>query len=317
MDRGEPIPKMTSQQEVIKPQPNESVDAAENSAKPEAEPTPEKESVAEIERKDIFRPIKRGESFPGGMPILTGENKASFNKQVGMLYGGDGEAHGKWGRVSLSRDKATKIFYQPDNLLNVFALEFMRKYEGVAGLPKFEGVVPNGYQMERLKGKSLGKLINTEFDRDYDNKKSTTKEKLQRVISREQAQELLDRIAEFHKGTGRVHGDLGHFDNVVIDPEGKIRLIDCEWERIGNQTPASELQSVYEYLTEECGFSDLSLPETISSEEASANLERFMKEVIEKVEMDPVIGPKVLKYKDQKVDIKISENGEIQVKEIG
>lgn len=260
------------------------------------------------------RPIEKGENFPGGMPILVGEDKAKFDEQAETLYGGEGEAHGKWGRVLFSNDKATKIFYQQNNLLNAFDLEFTRKYGGVAGLPKFEGVVPNGYQMERFRGESLGKLINTEFDRDYYDKRFTAKEKIQRVISKEQAQELLDKIAEFHKGTGRVHGDLGHLDDVVIDSEGRIRLTDPEWERIGSQTPSSELKGIYDYLTENAGYNDLILPETITDEEADKNLIDFMNSVILKVEMDPVVGSKITKFKDQEVDVKIAEDGQVLVK---
>ena len=188
----------------------------------EINPKPDVVTSKALEKKVLnenFRPIEKGENFPGGMPILVGEDKAKFDEQAETLYGGEGEAHGKWGRVLFSNDKATKIFYQPNNLLNAFDLEFTRKYGEVAGLPKFEGVVPNGYQMERFKGESLGKLINKEFDKDYYDKRFTAKEKIQRVISKEQAQELLDKIAEFHKGTGRVHGDLGHLDDVFIDSE--------------------------------------------------------------------------------------------------
>lgn len=263
-----------------------------------------------------FRPIKKGECFSGGMPILRTDDKAKFDDQVVPIYGGDGEAHGKWGRVLLFEDKATKIFYQPDNLLNACDLEFIRKFGGIAGLPKFEGVVPNGYQMEKFKGESLGKLINREFDKDYYEKKFKAKEKIQRVISREQAQELLDRIVEFHKGTGRVHGDLGHLDDVIIDQKGKIRLVDPEWERIGDQTPSSELHGVFNYLKEEAGYDDLILPETISDEEAQKNLNDFIRDVIQKVEMDPVIGFKITKYKDQQVEVRINDDGEVQVREI-
>ncbi len=262
-----------------------------------------------------FRPIEKSECFSGGMPILVGDDKAKFDEQAETLYGGEGEAHGKWGRVLFSGNKATKIFYQPSNLLNAFDLEFTRRYGGVAGLPKFEGVVPNGYQMERFKGESLGKLINTEFDKDYYGKRFTAKEKIQRVISKEQAQELLDRIAEFHKGTGRVHGDLGHLDDFTIDSEGKIRLTDPEWERIGNETPAGELKGIYDYLTENAGYDGLILPETIRDEDARNNLEQFMEEVINKVEMDLVIGSKVTKYKEQGIEVRVNE-GEIQIKEI-
>ena len=176
--------------------------------------------------------------------------------------------------------------------------------------------MPDGYQMERFKGESLGTLIRQELDKDFYKHEFTTQQKLQRVISKEQAQELLDRIAEFHKGTKRVHGDLGHMDDVIIDNQGKLRLTDPEWERIADQTPSGELQGVYDYLTKEGGFTDLVLPETISDEEARLGLAQFIDEVKQKVKMDPVIGFKVLKVKDSQVEIKTSEAGDIFVKQI-
>ena len=194
-------------------------------------------AVSKIPEKPVlnenFRPIEKGESFPGGMPILSGEDKEKFNQQAESLYGGDGSGHGKWGNVYLSGEKATKIFKQPNNINNAYDLEFMRKYGGIAGLPKFIGVVPNGYQMERFKGESLANLVNQEFNKDRDLKMNNS-EKWVRIISREQAQELLDKVVEFHNGTGRVHGDLGHWDDIIVEPDGKIRLTDPEWERIGD-----------------------------------------------------------------------------------
>lgn len=263
-----------------------------------------------------FHPIEKGESFTGSMPLLIGVEKTMFEKQLETLYGGDGKESGKWGEVFLSGNKATKIFYQPDNLLNIFDMEFIRKYGGVAGLPKFIGVVPNGYQMERLKGESLGKLVNTELDRDYYNKEFTSKEKLQRVISKEQGQELLNKIVEFHKETRRVHGNLGKLDNIIIDSLGKIRLIDPEWEKIGDQTPGGELKDTFLYLTQEYGFTGLTLSGTISDNEAKDGLKEFTQSVIAKVEMNPVIGSKIIKFKDQKVDLRMTENGEIMVRKM-
>jgi len=259
-----------------------------------------------------FRPIEKGESFPGGMPILLGEDRTKFNEQAISLYG-ERVGGGKWGDVLLSDERATKIFKDPENILNAYDLEFMRKYGGVAGLPKFIGVVPNGYQMERFRGESLTKLVNQEFSRNRGLEISAS-EKWNRILSREQAQELLDRVAEFHKGTGRVHGDLGHWDDVVVEPDGRIRLTDPEWERIGGQTPSGELKSLYDFFTGVAGYKDLVLPGTISDEESQKNLQDFEQKVVGKVEMDKVIGQRIIDYRDRQVDIKIGEDGKVLVK---
>jgi hypothetical protein len=273
--------------------------------------------VSKIPEKPVlnenFRPIEKGESFSGGMPILLGENAVKFGQQAESLYGGDGNGNGKWGTVFLSNEIATKIFKLPNNIFNAYDLEFVKKYGGIAGLPKFIGVVPNGYQMERFQGESLVKLVDQEFNKSTE-LKTSTQEKWARILSREQAQELLDKVVEFHKGTGRVHGDLAHFDDVIVDSYGKIRLTDPEWERIGEQTPSQELASLYEFFTKFAGYKDLVLPETISDEESRKNLDNFEREVVEKVEINPLIGSSILKFKDQEVDIKIGDDGTVLVK---
>jgi hypothetical protein len=264
-----------------------------------------------------FRPIEKGESFPGGMPLLLGQDAMKFGQQAESLYGGDGSGRGKWGEVFLSGEKATKIFAQPNNLLNAFDLEFIRKYGGIAGLPKFIGVVPNGYQMERFKGESLANLVNQEFNKDRDIKISN-EEKWARILSREQAQELLNRVAEFHKGTGRLHGDLSHWDDIIVEPDGKIRLTDPEWEKIGDQTPHQELAGLYEFFTEKAGYKDLILPETISDDESRINLEKFKKEVVEKVDIEQSsfakLGSEITGCKDQQIGVKIGDDGTVLVK---
>jgi hypothetical protein len=159
----------------------------------------------------------------------------------------------------------------------------------------------------------LVKLVDQEFNKSTE-LKTSTQEKWARILSREQAQELLDKVVEFHKGTGRVHGDLAHFDDVIVDSYGKIRLTDPEWERIGEQTPSQELASLYEFFTKFAGYKDLVLPETISDEESRKNLDNFEREVVEKVEINPLIGSSILKFKDQEVDIKIGDDGTVLVK---
>lgn len=265
--------------------------------------------ISEISQKN-FRPLEKGESFEGGIPILEGEDAVKYRQQVEELYGGEGKGNGKWGEVFLSDEKATKIFYQPDSILNAYELAFVRKYGGIAGMPKFIGVVPNGYQMERIHGESLAKRVNKAFNGEGQKGKKSS-EVWKGILSADQVQDLIDKVAEFHRGTGRVHGDLGHWDDIIITPEGEIRITDPEWERIGDQTPQSELQSLYDFFTRQ-GYSNLSLPETIPDDVAIKNLNDFRSKVLENLVIDPV-SHRINKYKDQKVNVKISEDGEVLV----
>ncbi len=131
---------------------------------------------------------------------------------------------------------------------------------------------------------------------------------LKNLLTTEQAQELLNLIADFHKTTRRVHGDLGKFDDVIITREGKVRLIDPEWERIGNQTPQGELESTYRFLANNLGIGDLKMPETISEEEAARGLSEFKAGVLDRIELDPVFSSRVKRFKDVKVEIKADDN---------
>lgn len=179
-------------------------------------------------------------------------------------------------------------------------------------MPKFIGVVPNGYQMERFHGTSLARLVNKAFNTNTD-KTKTSSQIWKEILSPNQAQSLLDRLAEFHKGTGRVHGDMGHWDDIVVEPDGNIRITDPEWERIGDQTPHGELQGLFDFFKDK-GYSDLSLPETIPDEAAAKNLDDFKLEVLENLDIDPVFH-KISKYKDQKIDVKISDDGQVLISE--
>ena len=259
---------------------------------------------------DEPRPIAIGESFLGGMPILSWKDHLRFFREKARDLYGEPVGGGKWGVVLLLPDRATKFFKQPSNILSAYEVEFMKRYGGVAGLPKFVGVVPDGYQMERIEGVSLTTVVNREF---HNRGSEDPREVWARVLTPTQVQELLDKVAEFHRVTGRVHGDLGHWDDIIIEPDGGIRITDPEWERIGDQTPRGELGSLYSFFTETAGFENLVLPDTISDEKARENLDRFKEEVVEKVESNNELGIGKIRFRDQKIDIKIGEDGQVLV----
>lgn len=263
-----------------------------------------------------YRPIKPGEIFQGGMPIIPYEDRGVYNSQAQKLYGKQA-GQGKWGVVFLSENKATKIFKDPQNINNAYELVFMKKFGGVAGLPEYYGVVPNGYQMEKLEGVSVTSLIDKATrNLGRDSSMEDYKKARAGILTKEQGQELLDKIAEFHSKTKRVHGDLGHFDDVILTKDGKIRLIDPEWERIGNITPQQELESTQEFLEKRLFIKGLSVPNTISAEEAEEGLSKFKDEARQEFERDPLIGGRLLRFKNTLTDIKIGENGEILVREL-
>ncbi len=224
-----------------------------------------------------YRQIEPGDVLPGAMVIVPlGEERAEYNARLKELFPntiGDG----KWSTV-LEKDSSTaiKIFNQPDNFYSACEVVFMQEYGGQAGLPEFKGTTINGYHMEKIVGKTLSQL----------QRESTENTQ---IISKSQAQELLNKVAQYHQTTQRVHGDLATAkgpENIMLDENGKIRICDTEWERIGEQTPKNELLSVFDWLTQNLKIEGLELPETISDEAAIVGLNSFIEKVRSRVEFD-------------------------------
>lgn len=266
-----------------------------------------------------FRPIQSNEAFEGYIPIVTGLNETRFRQKTPELYG-EKIHQGKQGRLYKSENKVTKIFNQPNHVNNFYEFEFMRRFGGTAGLPRFYGAVPNGYQMEAVEGKSLASLME-EATKNFAETSSSQERKnaLRKVISKEQAQELINLTAEYHKTTGRVHGGLDNPKNILITADNHIRFLGTEWERELELTPQAELEGLHKFLTEELGIEGLEIPETTSSEKADDNSRRFKVQVRDLLGFEPPTSDKVIGYKTPNLSAKIlaEEDGAILVNTTG
>lgn len=269
----------------------------------------EKSDTGNKEEQTEFRQLKPGEALEGEMPVLSQEDTIKYNRVVETLYGRPVD-NGKWSTILDSGDGfVTKIFNQPNSTSAACESVFMSRFGGRAGLPKVIGVVPNGYKMEKIVGVKLSSLITAKIK----NGNLGTESK---VISNEQAQQLLNTVAEYHKVTNRVHGDLATAkgtDNIMVAENGEIRILDTEWERIGTQTPESELRDLYDFLTRNLGLGELNLPSTITAEEASVGLNRFKDEVNSMLTRDDVHRHNVVKINGS-MEVKLSDSGEVLVR---
>lgn len=251
---------------------------------------------------DNFRPILPGETFEGAMPILPRwEDAETFRDIAAELYG-ELRGHGRYGDVYIQGDRATKIFREPTLLSNIYEAEFSRHYGGRAGLPQHYGVIPNGYQMETIRGKTLMQIFQEAgWGRD-----DVKFQQMRRTIfTQEKAQSLIDLIAEFHHVTGRAHGDLAWLNNIILDDNGSIRLLDPVWgERFVNN-PEEELGGMYRWVTNVLEAKEIKLPQTISQEESNQRVKEFIQEVeniLVKDESNKIIGLKGTKVKIKAVD---------------
>jgi len=266
------------------------------------------------EKTEIFSPLAKGEFLKGNMPTLSGEDATKFYEKAEEIYG-PVIGSGKWCTVLDSGDNVAKLFNQPDHPYSYYEFVFMKRFGGKAGLPDFKGATVNGYGLEKINGRTLSSLIN-EATKGFT--PDQYRERLGGVISREQAQQLLDNVAEYHRITQRVHGDLATskgLENIILDEEEKIRIIDTEWEKIGTQTPQSELENLHSWLTNNFKIEGLNLPQTISDEAAEEGLRQFKEEVNDMIVRDSVFKNRVVGFKED-VDVpmvKISDSGDVLI----
>lgn len=271
-------------------------------------------SHEEVEEIQEFRQLNKGESFDDNPILLDESNTREFYK-ICTNYYGEVIGEGKWSVVTKLREgDAFKFYKQQDNILSLYDLVFMSRYGGQAGLPEFRGFVPNGYQMEAIDGETLEKKYrrisrsNTEMDEEF-------RQAMHKLMSPEQAQDLLNKVAEYHRVTGRIHGDLATtkgYENIMITADGEVRIIDTEWERLGDQTPQGELRGLFDLLTNNLGIQGLQLPQTISAEEAEANLAAFKQEVREELIFNSA-HTSVIGFKGNSLQVKVEDDGLILV----
>lgn len=269
------------------------------------------EAVANVEE---LRPLIKGEFFDGNMVVLSSEDTNKFYKKAEELYG-PVIGSGKWSVVlDAGENSVAKLFNQPDSRYAAYEFVFMKRFGGKASLPEFRGATVNGFGLEKIKGNTISSLVNRATEGAVSEQ---YKEKLNGLLSKEQAQNILDQVAEYHKITSRVHGDLVTSkgpENIMIDEAGKVRILDTEWEKIGSQTPQSELTQMHSWLTTNFGIEGLTMPETISDEEAENGLNSFLDEVDEMLVMDSVFRNRVIGFKEDAPEVKVAEDGGILIR---
>ncbi len=260
------------------------------------------ETAGEVDiKKEVadgeWRVVEKGFVADGNMIILPfGESQ---KVDLRSLHG-DELGSGKWSVVfDDGPDNISKVFKDAQSFYACCEFVFMKRYGGKAGLPEFRGATINGYVAEKIKGFTLEQMM-----------LNGTSDAENSILSRDQAQSLLDTIAEYHRVTGRVHGDLVTAkgpENIMIDENGKVRLLDTEWERVGLQTPELELRDMSKWLFEKFGFGDLVVPETISDQAARANLDNFLAEVEQMTVRDSRYNRIILGFKDNVLNVRVSD----------
>jgi len=248
----------------------------------------EGEVKVEVEEKTAVTPPEiqtiRQEKliYPKTEEFINKENQGSI-KSV---------SEGKWGKVYLVENEAVKVFMR-DSPYNSYELEFYRLFGGQATIPEFKGELASskdlpsgGFVMERIKGETLEDLVNkrtagwTAEIRDpnglgFIDNSVDINDLIRGTLTKDQAQQALNDLAEFHRVTGRAHGDLGQTKDIIVEEvTGRLRFIDPEWERFGDQTPQGEMDSFHNYMERLCG-EELVKPETISAEEQTRRLGKF------------------------------------------
>ncbi len=306
----------------------------------------EEKTTGKEQQMEEYRPLRAGETFEGGMPTLNlPTEQTAFYSQVREMYG-DRLAGGKWSNVySAGEDSVAKVFNEPNSAFSYFEVEFMRKMNGAGGLPVFEGAIVNGYKMEKIKGRKVSEIIQEKMDKiekqiremrqnpthhgikSSDTLSGINEEKVAVIqedlehramvgmLTKDQGQQLLDKVAEYHVRGQRVHGDLvtaKGWENIMITESGEVRIVDTEWEKIGDQTPQQELESLYKALAFKFGIKGLTLPQTISDQEAEIGLQNFKDSVSELFEKDEI--GKISGISTSTIEAKQSVDGKILIR---
>lgn len=106
-----------------------------------------------------------------------------------------------------------KIFGNPSDAEISAQYTKLTEIGGKYTFPKIEGVFPGGYRMEYIPGQRLGTMVeNSKFS-----------------ITQEAADDFLSNLQRLHRDTGMTHGDIGqfgHLNNIIVTPDGKLRMID-------------------------------------------------------------------------------------------
>jgi hypothetical protein len=262
-----------------------------------------------------FRSIKAGEAFLGSMPILKDIDKEDFLKFQSTY--GDISSIRKYEAVH-HRDatRETIFFDDPKSIKAAYEMEFAKRHGGKAGLPKFMGVVPHGYQLERIQGKSLQELID-DLQKKYRNEPDnarTRKQKNQdfrKLLTKEQGQELLEELAKYHKETGQTHSGELDYDNIFITDDDHIKLGHSEFRDATTfkLTPEMEMKNKRKWLRKSFGIKTSNVA-TIKTREAKEKAREFKKEVEKKLifakkRFGREDKTKVIEFREPSVDILI------------
>lgn len=271
--------------------------------------------AAPLVEEESYIPLTGDLAFFDAMPLTSDwETTEALRKLAPTLYGerlGSGKFGTVYGKES-DRDTVTKLAHNPHAPASIYEAEFIRRFGGQAGLPTFEGFVPNGYKMEKLQGISLQDRLTPYMQARNPEEQN---EALKNLLSKDEAQKLLDRIAEFHRITGRVHGDLFKPENIFITPDGDIRLIDPDWLQAESYPPEHELTAYYDYCTKALGIEGLTQPETISAELAEQNFANFTAEVRSKL-VQSKSSSDVEGYKENGRKVRLGEEDSILVQQL-
>jgi hypothetical protein len=262
------------------------------------------QAVKSINKKYWYiNKILEGEAFDGGLPILD-QNIDEFKKLYGKKFG-----QRKGREIYKLNDKLTVFFENPKDLRSSYEFAFMKEYSGRGGLPKFKGAVLNGYQVEELSGKTLTTLIKEKTG----NFKPGTPEynsALKEIFTKDFSQKLLNSVSSFHTETGLSHGNLQENpDDILITNDGNVRIIGKDWSSGQDITTEEEITSLKNYLTDDLGVKDLTLPATINGNTYKTNRKNFLDFANRQVKKDQQKPDQIETFATPRVSISFTSDG--------
>jgi hypothetical protein len=231
------------------------------------------------------------QAFTGSMPIISGKFSDEYYEKFKKLYGS--ETATQVGTAYVTPERTSVISDNPLENQHIMNMEMIRKHGGKAGLPKFYGAIPNGYQIETISGKTLYELSD-EAKKQFNSKRfefrkgSKIEQAKKSLLSGKQASEIVKQVADYQIETGQTLSSLGQ---IIIDENGNVRISyegyqDSAYLR---KDPRKQLKDIKKYLKDEFGVKldkDAERTNSISLSQAIKKQEEFKVEVRSKLKFD-------------------------------
>jgi hypothetical protein len=242
------------------------------------------ENIDESTNLEDYQRITQGQAFQGEMQIIKDRRLDHYKRLYGRKVKDEEDRE-----IYRLGNKETIFFKDPSKVLNAYEIEFYKRFGGRAGLPKFQGVTANGYQIESIEGRTLKSLVDEAYQKHGKDSRRYRRD-VRKILDKKQGQQMLDLMAEYQNNFGLSHGY--NLNNIIITPDGDVRL-----KYSGIDARPVEVDTAHQHLKEDFGIRGLKKPRTISTRQSQKKYRNFISEVERSLNIDLEDETRFIQYK--------------------